>query len=63
MLSMNPLSLSLSNRDEYHSYLARVIVTVKVLRMPRVVVLHVRWPEGYFTDKYPFGYLKYVYSY
>jgi hypothetical protein len=21
--------------------------------MPRAVVLHVRWPEGYFTDKYP----------
>jgi hypothetical protein len=21
--------------------------------MPRVAVMHVRWPEGYFTDKYP----------
>ena len=30
--------------------------------MPRVVVLQVRWPEGYFTDKYPFGYPRYIYS-
>jgi len=31
--------------------------------MPRVVVLHVRWPEGYFTDKYPSLVISsYVYS-
>jgi len=30
--------------------------------MARVVVLQVRWPEGYFTDKYPVGYPRYIYS-
>jgi len=31
--------------------------------MARVVVLHVRWPEGYFTDKYPSLVISgYVYS-
>jgi len=26
---------------------------LKLLRMYRAVVMHVRWPGGYFTDKYP----------
>jgi hypothetical protein len=31
--------------------------------MPRAVVLHVRWPEGYFTDKYPSSIIPgYIYS-
>jgi hypothetical protein len=31
--------------------------------MPRVVVMHVRWPEGYFTDKYPLLVIPgYIYS-
>jgi len=60
---MNLLSLSLTNQDEYHSYPAKGNRDREFLRIPRVVVLHVRWPEGYFTDKYPSLVISsYVYS-
>jgi hypothetical protein len=52
--SMNPLSLSLSNRDVSHSYpTAGNHDWASFEILPWVGVIHVRWPEGYFTAMYP----------
>ena len=59
---MNPLSLSLSNRDEYHSYPAKGNRDCKSFEDAWGSLIACQVARRLFPDKYPLGYLKYIYS-